>query len=172
MQVWFVPAFFGSNPEVPDHFCKVDTLMPEANKPDELSQFASDLQQLRRRAIKLHLDAIWRMLDRAIRVLDLEIARDAYGSNHEAARGASQQQTEVSANGAGLVRAEGVEKRLGLHKTSASCPGCGSDGTRNAELRPGLGRRRYPLCPVWNAHRTRLVCNDDAVRFTPSVKKS
>ena len=55
--------------------------MPETKKPDELTQFASDLQLMRHRAINLRLYATGQRLDWAIRMVAFEIAGDYEGSS-------------------------------------------------------------------------------------------
>jgi len=50
--------------------------MSDPGKPDELVQFASDLQSMRMRAINLRLPATGQRLESAIHTLGLEIAGD------------------------------------------------------------------------------------------------
>ena len=102
--------------------------MPETKKPDELAQFASDLQLMRHCAINLRLNATGQRLDWAIRMVAFEIAGDYEGcSRYEAAQAAPTKfQTVISANGRDLVLVEGVVKKIGLHKAHTSCPDCGS----------------------------------------------
>jgi len=45
--------------------------MPETDRPDELAQFASDLQLMRDRALNLHLDPIVPKLDWAIWMVEI-----------------------------------------------------------------------------------------------------
>jgi len=64
--------------------------MSETRRPDELAQFASDLQLMRHRAINLRLYATGQRLDWAIRMAGFEIAGDYEGcSRYEAAQGCS-----------------------------------------------------------------------------------
>jgi hypothetical protein len=63
--------------------------MSETRRPDELAQFASDLQLMRHRAINLRLYATGERLDWAIRMAGFEIAGDYEGcSRYEAAQAA------------------------------------------------------------------------------------
>jgi hypothetical protein len=92
--------------------------MPEPKKPDELTQFASDLQLMRDRAISLHLYATGQRLDWAIQMAGFEIAGDPEGCNkYEAAQAASTnfQKTALSAKGLWTY----VDQ-------NKSCPDCGS----------------------------------------------
>jgi hypothetical protein len=71
--------------------------MPEDKKPDDLAQFASDLQRMRHRAIDLHLYATGQRLDTAIRMLASEIAGDFDGDAKFPA--APKRQTVLYVNG-------------------------------------------------------------------------
>ncbi len=71
--------------------------MPEDHKPDELAQFASDLQRIRHRAINLRLHATGERLDTAIRGLGSELARNTDGGNKYQAT--SKRPTVVYVNG-------------------------------------------------------------------------
>src|ERR1039458_4869051 len=75
--------------------------MPVTKKPDELTQFASDLQLMRHRAINLRLYATGQRLDWVIRMAGFEIAGDYEGcSRYEAAQAAPTNfQTVLSAMG-------------------------------------------------------------------------
>jgi len=90
--------------------------MPETKKPDEPTQFASDLRSMRHRAINLGLHAIGQQLELAIRMLGLEIvgATDAFNRN-EAAQAAHQRQTGLFAAGPEFHCRE-----------ATPCPDCGS----------------------------------------------
>jgi predicted RNA-binding Zn-ribbon protein involved in translation (DUF1610 family) len=87
--------------------------MSETRRPDELSQFASDLQLMRHRAINLRLYATGERLDWAIRMAGFEIAGDYEGcSSYEAAQAAPRNfQTVLSAQG---------------RVQNTPCPDCGS----------------------------------------------
>ena len=88
--------------------------MSETEKPDESTQFASDLRSMRHRAIKLGLHATGQQLELAIQTLGLDIAGAADARN-EAAQAAHQRQT--------VLFAAGPE----VHCQDATpCPDCGS----------------------------------------------
>lgn len=90
--------------------------MLETQKPDELTQFASDLQLMRHRATNLRLYATGQRLDWAIRMAGFEIAGDCEGcSRYEAAQAAPTQfQTVLPASGRDLT------------VQNAPCRSCGS----------------------------------------------
>jgi hypothetical protein len=91
--------------------------MPES-KPDELTQFASDLQLMRHRAINLRLYATGQRLDWAIRMAGFEIAGDPEGcSKYEAAQAAPARLQTTVRSGKGLWTYADQNK---------SCPDCGS----------------------------------------------
>jgi len=87
--------------------------MPEAQKPDELRQFVSDLQSMWHRAVNLRLYTTGQRLDSAIRALGLEIAAgtNGYGKNEAAPK----RQIVLSTTGLEFHRLE-----------TRPCPGCGS----------------------------------------------
>jgi hypothetical protein len=89
--------------------------MSETRKPDESTQFASDLRSMRHRAINLGLHATGKQLEVAIRVLGLETvgATDAFSKNE-----AHQPQTVLFAAGPELDCRE-----------TTPCPDCGSTVT-------------------------------------------
>ena len=87
--------------------------MPETKKPDELTQFPSDLQLMRHRAISLRLYATGQRLDWAIRMAGFEIAGDPDGCNrYEAAQAADF-----------ISRPSADRSTLGQ---KSPCPECGS----------------------------------------------
>lgn len=90
--------------------------MPETKKPDELTQFAFDLQLMRQRAINLRLYATGERLGGAIRMAGFEITGDYEGcSRYEAAQASPTKfQTALSANGRDLP------------VQNIPCPDCGS----------------------------------------------
>jgi hypothetical protein len=92
--------------------------MPEKQKPDELTQFASDLQLMKHRAINLGLHATGQRLDWAIRMAGFEIAGDPEGcSKYEAAQAAPTQFQKTAPSAKGLWTYVDQNK---------SCPDCGS----------------------------------------------
>ncbi len=92
--------------------------MPETRKSDELTQFASDLQVMKQRAISLCLYATGQRLDWAIRMAGFEIAGDPEGcSKYEAAQAAPTKfQTVLSAN-----------RPWTYTDKKTVCPNCGSN---------------------------------------------
>lgn len=91
-----------------------DSLVPEAEKPDELTQLASALQLMKQRAIDLHLPATALRLDEVMRMLDLEVAGNTAACGPQEAVEAAPE-TVLSANGQEFSCLE-----------AKPCPDCGS----------------------------------------------
>src|ERR1700674_1886773 len=122
--------------------------MSETRRPDELSQFASDLQLMRHRAINLRLYATGERLDWATRMAGFEIAGDYEGcSRYEAAQAAPRNfQTVLSAQGrvqtAALLRSKwvptgevGTTPKLIVPSVEISSSALGIDGHRRGSLK-------------------------------------